>query len=94
MPHNLALRAAQLALQRCHPLLGRAQVVSHHAERCVCDIITERARLHASRCRWLFSLLYVGGLRVSEMCGCTMGRFFGRRGADGRERWWLEGHRP
>jgi site-specific recombinase XerD len=37
-----------------------------------------------------FSLLYVGGLRVSEICGATMGGFFSRRGADGRERWWLE----
>ncbi|TBM83553.1 integrase, partial [Mycolicibacterium smegmatis] len=27
---------------------------------------SERERLHASRCRWLFSLLYIGGLRVSE----------------------------
>jgi hypothetical protein len=53
-------------------------------------VITERDRLHASRCRWLFSLLYVGGLRVSEICGGTMGGFFGRRDADGRERWWLE----
>lgn len=51
---------------------------------------TERERLHASRCRWLFSLLYIGGLRVSEICDARMGGFFSRRGADGRERWWLE----
>jgi len=49
-----------------------------------------RERLHASRCRWLFSLLYIGGLRVSEICDASMGGFFSRRGADGRERWWLE----
>jgi integrase/recombinase XerD len=53
-------------------------------------VLTERDRLHASRGRWLFSLLYIGGLRVSEVCGTTMGGFFSRRGADGRERWWLE----
>ena len=53
-------------------------------------VVTDRDRLHASRCRWLFSLLYLGGLRVSEISGCAMGGFFGRRGADGRERWWLE----
>ena len=53
-------------------------------------VTTERDRLHASRCRWLFSLLYLGGLRVSEICNATMGGFFSRRGADGRERWWLE----
>jgi integrase/recombinase XerD len=52
--------------------------------------LTERDRLHAARCRWLFSLLYIGGLRVSEICGATMGGFFNRHGADGRERWWLE----
>lgn len=51
---------------------------------------TERDRLQAARCRWLFSLLYIGGLRVSEVCTTTMGSFFSRRGADGRERWWLE----
>lgn len=52
--------------------------------------LTERDQGHASRCRWLFSLLYIGGLRVSEICGATMGGFFSRRGADGRERWRLE----
>lgn len=51
---------------------------------------SERDRRHASRCRWLFSLLYIGGLRVSEICETTMGGFFSRRGTDGRERWWLE----
>lgn len=51
---------------------------------------SERQRLHAARVRWLFSLLYIGGLRVSEICGGNMTGFFGRRSADGRERWWLE----
>ena len=51
---------------------------------------TQRQAVHAARCRWLFSLLYIGGLRVSEVCGTTMGSFFARRGADGKERWWLE----
>ncbi|QNK67242.1 tyrosine-type recombinase/integrase [Variovorax sp. PAMC26660] len=53
-------------------------------------VSSERERLHASRCRWLFSLLYIGGLRVSEICSAGMDGFFSRRGADGRERWWLE----
>ncbi|QSI31064.1 tyrosine-type recombinase/integrase [Variovorax sp. RKNM96] len=53
-------------------------------------VASERERLHASRCRWLFSLLYIGGLRVSEICDASMGGFFSRRGTDGRERWWLE----
>lgn len=53
-------------------------------------LVPERARLHASRCRWLVSLLYIGGLRVSEICAATMGAFFSQRATDGRERWWLE----
>lgn len=51
---------------------------------------SEREKLQASRTRWLFSLLYIGGLRVSEICAAGMGGFFCRRGVDGRERWWLE----
>jgi len=51
---------------------------------------TDRERAHAARARWLFSLLYIGGLRVSEVCNGRMACFFCRRGADGKERWWLE----
>lgn len=51
---------------------------------------TQREISQADRTRWLFSLLYVGGLRVSEVCGSTMGDFFYRRSADGKGRWWLD----
>lgn len=51
---------------------------------------TARQAAHAARCRWLFSLLYLGGLRVSEVCGLAMGSFFSRRSVDGKERWWVE----
>jgi site-specific recombinase XerD len=51
---------------------------------------TDRERLQAARCRWLFSLLYVAGLRVSEVCSTTMGGLLSRRGADGHGRWWME----
>lgn len=51
---------------------------------------TERERAQTGRLRWLFSLLYIGGLRVTEVCDSTMSGFFCRRGADGKERWWLE----
>lgn len=51
---------------------------------------TDRDAAHAARCRWLFSLLYIGGLRASEICLTPMGAFFARRSADGKERWWLE----
>ncbi|MDA8521002.1 tyrosine-type recombinase/integrase [Acidovorax sp. NCPPB 4044] len=51
---------------------------------------TPRLALQAARYRWLFSLLYIGGLRISEVCNNSMGDFYWRKGADGRERWWLE----
>lgn len=51
---------------------------------------TERERAHYFRIRWLFTLLYLGGLRISEVAENTMGSFFCRRDKDGEERWWLE----
>lgn len=51
---------------------------------------TDREQAHAARVRWLFSLLYIGGLRATEVCENAMSGFFCRRGADGNERWWLE----
>ncbi|QYY33169.1 MULTISPECIES: tyrosine-type recombinase/integrase [Cupriavidus] len=51
---------------------------------------TERECLHAARCRWLCTVLYLAGLRASEVAGTTMGAFFCRRDAQGIERWWLE----
>ena len=50
---------------------------------------TPRLASQAARYRWLFSLLYIAGLRISEVCDHTMGDFYWRRGADGKERWWL-----
>ncbi len=51
---------------------------------------TAREQMHAVRCRWLFSLLYVGGLRVSEVTSGSMGGFYSQRDRSGVERWWLE----
>lgn len=51
---------------------------------------TDREREHYFRARWLFSLLYICGLRISEVTENTMGEFFCRRDNDGEERWWLE----
>jgi integrase len=42
------------------------------------------------RMRWLFSLLYLCGLRISEVIGNSMGSFFCRRDKHGEERWWLD----
>ena len=51
---------------------------------------TPREREHYLRLRWLVSLCYVCGLRISEITGNTMGGFFRRRDREGDERWWLE----
>ena len=51
---------------------------------------TDREREHFHRVRWLFSLLYICGLRISEVIENTMGAFFCRRDSEGEDRWWLE----
>jgi integrase/recombinase XerD len=51
---------------------------------------TNREREHYFRLRWLISLFYICGLRISEISGTTMGAFFARRDRTGEERWWLE----
>lgn len=50
----------------------------------------DRERAHYFRVRWLFSLLYICGLRISEVVENSMDEFFCRRDAQGEERWWLE----
>lgn len=88
-----------LALRR-RPRTGRAPRISrflpleHWSEvRITIELMptdTLREAKRAARGRWLFSLLYIGGLRVSEVCLNAMGGFFCRGSADGKERWWLE----
>ncbi len=51
---------------------------------------TPRDELRAARARWLFSLLYLGGLRVSEVCALSMGAFHAVQAADGKQRWWID----
>ena len=51
---------------------------------------TNREREHYQRVRWLFSLLYITGLRISEVTQNTMGGFFSRKDKSGESRWWLE----
>lgn len=53
---------------------------------------TERDRLHAARCRWLFTVLYLAGLRAAEISSTPMGAVFCRRDGVGVERWWIEVH--
>lgn len=49
-----------------------------------------REALRAARVRWMFSLLYIGALRVSELTDGRMSGFFLRMDRSGQERWWLE----
>lgn len=51
---------------------------------------TNREREHYHRVRWLFSLLYITGIRASEVIQNTMGGFFSRKDKEGELRWWLE----
>ena len=51
---------------------------------------TARQIEHQTRMRWLMSLFYLCGLRISEISGATMGGFFERRDRTGRSQWWLE----
>lgn len=51
---------------------------------------TRRQREHYFRSRWLVSLCYICGLRISEIVANSMGSFFCRRDRFGKDRWWLE----
>jgi len=51
---------------------------------------TDRHREHYFRLRWLFSLMYLCGLRISEIVENSMGSFLRRRDKDGDDQWWLE----
>jgi integrase/recombinase XerD len=51
---------------------------------------SSREREQYLRIRWLFPLLYLCGLRISEVVDNTMGSFCCRRDKDGEDRWWLE----
>lgn len=52
---------------------------------------TPRQRAVYARARWLFSLFFLGGLRISEVVGNGMGDFFMRSDArSGEQRWWLQ----
>jgi len=50
---------------------------------------TAREQEHYARVRWLLSLLYLMGLRISEVVSNPMGGFFRRRDREGQDRWWL-----
>lgn len=52
--------------------------------------VTTRELATQARARWLFSLQFLCGLRISEVVGNTMGCFFCRTDKTGASRWWLE----
>ncbi|WP_321818342.1 MULTISPECIES: tyrosine-type recombinase/integrase [unclassified Paraburkholderia] len=43
-----------------------------------------------ARARWLITLFYLMGMRLSEVAAGTMGHFIRDLAADGARRWWLE----
>jgi integrase/recombinase XerD len=51
---------------------------------------TARQREHYFRLRWLFSLMYLCGVRISEIVENSMGSFLRRKDKDGEDQWWLE----
>lgn len=51
---------------------------------------SNRDREHYHRSRWLVSLLYITGIRISEVAQNTMGGFFGRHDKENEIRYWLE----
>lgn len=51
---------------------------------------TSRERATHARARWVFSLFFLCGLRISEIVGNTMDNFFRRDDRTGEARWWLE----
>ena len=53
-------------------------------------VTSPREQAAQARTRWLFSLLFLCGLRISEVVGNTMGGFFCRLDKGGEPRWWLE----
>jgi len=93
----LAGNPLALARRRRAPTQARiTRYLSHDLWETVKDTVaampteTARERLHAARCRWVLTVLYLGGLRAAEVTGTPMGAFFCRRDAQGTERWWLE----
>ena len=82
-PLTLARRKRQQRAPRVTRFLSMAH---WHALRQTIELLptdSDRERAHAARARWLLSLLYIGALRVTEVCDGTMAGFFCRRGADG-----------
>lgn len=79
---------------------GTQESVSRYLEVDLWDVVKEaiaampketpRDRAFYARARWLFTLLFLGGLRISEVVGNTMGDFFMRSDSQtGEQRWWL-----
>lgn len=51
---------------------------------------TAAQQAYYARCRWLTTLFYLQGMRISEVAGGRMGDFSRRLGPDGLDQWWLE----
>ena len=97
-PTNEQSRLRNLALSRggltkpVSPTFARSRLRLWQAVKASIDAMprdTAREQEHYARVRWLISLLYLMGLRISEVVNNPMGGFFRRRNRDGQDRWWL-----
>jgi integrase/recombinase XerD len=88
-----------LALSRQRARKGKARVARYLAPAAWNEVKasveampreTARQCEHYARDRWILSLLFLGGFRVTELADNTMGGFYMRRDREGVERWWLE----
>ncbi|WP_082855028.1 tyrosine-type recombinase/integrase [Paraburkholderia phytofirmans] len=50
---------------------------------------TDLQKAYYSRSRWLITLFYLQGMRISEVAGGQMGQFMRRLAPDGKDQWWL-----
>lgn len=89
-PLSLSRQRAKKAPPRITRYLDLSlwQEVKNHIANMPQESARDLARYH--RIRWLFTILYLGGLRISELSNNTMGCFFYRRNKSGAEAWWLE----
>lgn len=53
------------------------------------SITSEKKKIQTARDRWIFSLMYLTMMRISEVARMKMSDFYQDRARDGVNRWWL-----
>lgn len=92
------LRGNPMALLKRRSRTAPARVTRYLPEALWSEVIGYIARLprksdiehaYAVRCRWLTTLFYLTGMRISEVAAGSMGQFRRRIATDGATQWWL-----